>query len=220
MIMAGEVRVNSQPANKAGMIVPESADIILNRKPHPYVSRGGLKLEKALLEFALDCRGLCCMDVGASTGGFTDCLLQHGAARVYAVDVGYGQLAWKLRTDDRVIVLERTNIRYLDALCIPEKMVLITIDTAFISLKQVVPASLPFLKGDGALVVLIKPQFEVGRGQVGKRGVVRDARAHERVITDLSDFFKSLALTPSPAIESPLRGPQGNREFLMYLRRS
>lgn len=217
MIMAGHVLVDRQPISKAGTLVSAEADIVIRDMP-PYVSRGGLKLEKALQVFEIDCSGLRCMDVGASTGGFTDCLLQHGAARVYAVDVGYGQLAWKLRQDSRVMVLEKTNIRHLDPARIPDPLDLITIDTAFISLKLVVPAVLPLLGAGGCIVALIKPQFEVGKGRVGKQGVVRDAAEHTRVIQTLTVFFSGLGLQCSEAAASPILGPRGNREFLIHLR--
>jgi 23S rRNA (cytidine1920-2'-O)/16S rRNA (cytidine1409-2'-O)-methyltransferase len=181
------------------------------------VSRGGLKLEGALNRFGLAVEGWVCMDVGASTGGFTDCLLQRGASRVYAVDVGYGQIAWRLRRDPRVTVIERTNIRYMPAERLPEPIDLITIDVSFISLKIVVPAVLRFLKPGGRILPLIKPQFEVGKGQVGKGGVVTDPQLHSRVIAELDLFFRGLGLACSEAIPSPIEGPKGNREFFMLL---
>jgi len=205
--------------DKPGFLTSRNARIELKKKDIPYVSRGGLKLESVLrsLEYVLD--GYVCLDVGASTGGFSDCLLQHRAMRVYAVDVGYGQLAWKLRQDDRVVVIERTNIRYMPVSAIPEDVDLTTIDVSFISLKIVVPAVLKFLKPDGRILALIKPQFEVGKGNVGKGGVVRDSRLHAKVIAELSEFFSGLNLVSDHVIPSPVLGPKGNREFFISLRR-
>ncbi len=217
LIMAGRVLVDDQPADKPGTgVYPESV-IILRGEDIPYVSRGGLKLEAALRELSLSVQGLVCMDVGASTGGFTDCLLQNGAAKVYAVDVGYGQLAWKLRQDARVIPIERTNIRYMPADAIPEPADLITIDASFISLKIVVPAALHFLKPGGRILALIKPQFEVGKGKVGKGGVVRDAQLHQEVIQDLLVFFEKNGLTCDGLVPSPVPGPKGNHEFVISI---
>jgi 23S rRNA (cytidine1920-2'-O)/16S rRNA (cytidine1409-2'-O)-methyltransferase len=217
-IMAGEVLVNRFPVDKPGTQVESGACVEMRGQDLPYVSRGGLKLAAALKALDLDIRDFDCMDVGASTGGFTDCLLQHGARRVFAVDVGYGQLAWKLRQDTRVVVIERTNIRHLPAERIDARMDLITIDVSFISLKIVVPAALRFLKTQGALLVLIKPQFEVGRVLLGKGGIVRDRRVHDRVICELSTFFSALGLGVGLVIPSPIEGAKGNREFLMLLR--
>lgn len=218
LIMAGRVLVNDRPVDKPGFSV--SADDMLELKGEDivYVSRGGLKLEAALKNFKLDVTGSICMDVGASTGGFTDCLLQHGARRVYAVDVGYGQLAWRLRQDPRVIVVERTNIRHLSADAIPDLPDLITIDVSFISLKIVVPAVVRFMKPAASVLALIKPQFEVGKGRVGKGGVVREPEVHQQVIADLSDFFAAIHLTPEAVYPSPVIGPKGNREFFILLR--
>lgn len=219
MIMSGNVLINEQPVDKPGFLTSSNARIELKKKDIPYVSRGGLKLESVLrsLEYVLD--GYVCLDVGASTGGFSDCLLQHRAMRVYAVDVGYGQLAWKLRQDDRVVVIERTNIRYMPVSAIPEDVDLATIDVSFISLKIVVPAVLKFLKPDGRILALIKPQFEVGKGNVGKGGVVRDSRLHAKVIAELSEFFSGLNLVSDHVIPSPVLGPKGNREFFISLGR-
>jgi len=219
MIMSGNVLVNEQSVDKPGFLTSSNARIELKKKDIPYVSRGGLKLESVLrsLEYVLN--GHVCLDVGASTGGFSDCLLQHGAMRVYAVDVGYGQLAWKLRQDDRVVVIERTNIRHMPVSAIPEDVDLATIDVSFISLKIVVPAVLKFLKPDGRILALIKPQFEVGKGNVGKGGVVRDSRLHAKVIAELSEFFSGLNLVSDHVIPSPVLGPKGNREFFISLRR-
>jgi len=220
MIMAGNILVNQQPVDKPGFLTSKNDRIELKRKDIPYVSRGGLKLESALRSLGYVLNGYVCLDVGASTGGFTDCLLQHGAMRVYAVDVGYGQIAWKLRQDQRVVVIERTNIRHMPAAAIPETVDLVTIDVSFISLKIVVPAVLRFLKCDGRILALIKPQFEVGKGQVGKGGVVRDSRLHAKVITDLSEFFSRLDLVGEHVIPSPVLGPKGNREFFVSLLRA
>jgi 23S rRNA (cytidine1920-2'-O)/16S rRNA (cytidine1409-2'-O)-methyltransferase len=172
-----------------------------------------------LQNLPLDVSGAICIDVGASTGGFTDCLLQHGAERVYAVDVGYGQLAWEMRQNQRVIVIERTNIRHMSDDAIPEPVDLITIDVSFISLKIVVPAVIRFMNHDASILALIKPQFEVGKGQVGKGGVVKEPRLHQKVITELSDFFRTIPLSPQSVYASPLLGPKGNREFFIFLNR-
>jgi 23S rRNA (cytidine1920-2'-O)/16S rRNA (cytidine1409-2'-O)-methyltransferase len=211
--MAGSIRVNDQPVDKPGALVDDGDRIALTGADLPYVSRGGLKLEAALTGYRIDAAGQVCLDVGASTGGFTDCLLQRGASRVYAVDVGYGQMAWKLRQDPRVIVIERTNIRYMPPDALPEPVDLVTIDASFISLKIVVPAVLRFLKPEGMLLPLIKPQFEVGKG-----GVVSDPARHAQVIDELGRFFSGLGLRCSEALPSPVLGPKGNREFFMLLR--
>ena len=217
--MAGKVLVNDRPVDKPGFYVSPDDTVELKGTDIPYVSRGGLKLEAALHKLQLDVTGSICIDVGASTGGFTDCLLQHGAERVYAVDVGYGQLAWKLRQDPRVIVIERTNVRLMAADTITAPVDLVTIDVSFISLKIVVPVIVKFLKPDGSILALIKPQFEVGKTQVGKGGVVREPKLHQQVIKDLSNFFGTLKLVPLSIYPSPLLGPKGNREFFTYVRR-
>jgi len=217
--MAGSIRVNDQPVDKPGALVDDGDRIALTGADLPYVSRGGLKLEAALTGYRIDAAGRVCLDVGASTGGFTDCLLQRGATRVYAVDVGYGQMAWKLRQDPRVIVIERTNIRYMPPDAVPEPVDLVTIDASFISLKIVVPAVLRFLKREGMVLPLIKPQFEVGKGLVGKGGVVSDPARHAQVIDALGRFFSGLGLSCSEALPSPVLGPKGNREFFMLLKR-
>ncbi len=188
LIMTGKVLVDEQLVDKPGAMVLEAASITIKGKEIPYVSRGGLKLEKALSSFEVDPAECVCLDVGASTGGFTDCLLQRGARRVYAVDVGYGQLAWTLRQDSRVIAIERTNFRHMPTDAIPEPVDLITIDVSFISLRIVVPAALKFAREDAVILPLIKPQFEVGKGNVGKGGVVRDPTQHEEVLLSLSDW--------------------------------
>ena len=219
LIREGAVLVNGFPAAKPGSIVPTDATIALKRQDFPYVSRGGLKLEKALEAFYVNLQTAVCLDIGASTGGFTDCLLQHGAQRVYAVDVGYGQLAWTLRKDARVIVIERTNARQISADIIPEKIDLVTIDVSFISLRLIVPAVLPLMKRTANIIALIKPQFEVGKGQVGKGGVVRDKHLQDEVIMSLRGFFTSLGLICPGIVPSPILGPKGNQEFLAFLQR-
>ncbi len=216
-IMAGEVLVNGQLADKPGTLIAQDARIALRGERPRYVSRGGLKLEKAIEAFDLQVKDKLCLDIGASTGGFTDCLLQNGAKTVYAVDVGYGQLAWSLRQDPRVVPMERTNIRHMSRDALPQAADLATIDVSFISLKIVVPVVRGFLSPAGAMVALIKPQFEVGKGQVGKGGVVRDPALHESVIDSLKAFFQQQGLDPSPAIASPILGPKGNQEFLIQL---
>jgi 23S rRNA (cytidine1920-2'-O)/16S rRNA (cytidine1409-2'-O)-methyltransferase len=217
LIMAGKILVNKLPATKAGTMISEVDSIELKGGDIPYVSRGGLKLEGALNELSLNISGCTCLDVGASTGGFTDCLLQNGAVRVYAVDVGYGQMAWKLRQDPRVVTIERTNIRHMPFEMIPEAVDMVTIDVSFISLKIVVPAVTVFLRKEGFILALIKPQFEVGKDQVGKGGVVRDPKLHDRVIEDLTSFFIGTGFGCENVIQSPLRGPKGNREFFILL---
>ncbi len=217
MIMAGAVRVEGRPVTKAGQLVREDASVEVIRDPIPFVSRGGLKLQKALEHFGISVEGKIVMDVGASTGGFTDCLLQRGAKRVYAVDVGYGQLHWKLRQDPRVVVLERRNIRYLPKEEVPEEVDLATVDTSFISLKLVIPAVLRFLGSRAEILALIKPQFEVGKGEVERGGVVRDPEKHRRVIEEIWSFVEGLGLKPVGVVESPLTGPKGNREFFIYV---
>ncbi len=220
LIMSGNILVDDRIVDKPGTLVAENARIVNKEPDMPYVSRGGLKLAHALEATHLDVSGFTCLDAGASTGGFTDCLLQKGAARVWAVDVGYGQLDWKLRQDPRVTVIERTNIRYATPDLFPEPFDLVTIDVSFISLKIVVPAIIPFLKPDGRILALIKPQFEVGKGQVGKGGVVRDADLHQSVISGLTRFFAESGLTREALLPSPVLGPKGNREFLILLGKS
>jgi 23S rRNA (cytidine1920-2'-O)/16S rRNA (cytidine1409-2'-O)-methyltransferase len=210
-IVAGKVRVGGQVITKPGALVSSEADITIE-PDLPYVSRGGLKLVAALDEFKLDPTGAICADVGASTGGFTDVLLQRGAARVYAIDVGYGQLAWKLRQDERVVVMERTNVRYLESL--PEPVSLVTIDASFISLKLILPVVKAWLAAPGHIVTLIKPQFEAGRSQVGKGGVVRDRAVHRQVLARIISFAESIELSLLGLTLSPLTGPAGNYEFL------
>lgn len=215
LILAGRVTVGGRRAEKAAQQVAPDARLEVLEEDEGYVSRGGLKLAGALDAFSLTVAGLVAMDVGASTGGFTHCLLRRGARRVYAVDVGYGQLAWKLRQDARVVVLERTNVRYLEREQIPEPVDLATIDTSFISLTKVIPRVLEFLSGNGRLLALIKPQFEVGRGLVGKGGVVRQPELHQRVVSELERFCRDQGLAVQGVVESPLLGPKGNREFFI-----
>jgi 23S rRNA (cytidine1920-2'-O)/16S rRNA (cytidine1409-2'-O)-methyltransferase len=217
LIMAGKVLVDGVVVDKPGTSVSIDADISVKGRDQAYVSRGGLKLAGALESLKISVQDLVCLDIGASTGGFTDCLLQHGAAKVYAVDVGYGQLAWRLRQDDRVVVIERTNIRYMPADRIPEAADLATIDVSFISLRLVVPAVLKFLKSGGQILALIKPQFEVGRAKVGKGGVVKDAALRESVIKGLIEFFHQLGLTCGPVVASCVLGPKGNQEYILPL---
>lgn len=219
MILAGQVLVNGQKVEKAGALVPEDADIRILGQPMPYVSRGGLKLEAALREFKITVTGRTAIDVGASTGGFTDCLLQHGCRKVYAVDVGYGQLAWKLRQDPRVISIERTNIREINPALIPELLDIAVIDASFISLEKVIPPVLPFLARDGEIIALIKPQFEVGKGQVGKGGIVRDETARKAVVERIVEFVREQGLEVKGVIPSPITGQDGNVEFLIYAAR-
>jgi 23S rRNA (cytidine1920-2'-O)/16S rRNA (cytidine1409-2'-O)-methyltransferase len=219
IIMAGLVEVDKRPLDKPGHLISVSAAISLKEPFPPYVSRGGLKLEAALDQFAVDLKGKVLLDVGASTGGFTDCLLQRGAEKVIAVDVGYGQLHWKIRQDPRVIVLERTNIRHLKPENVNEPIHGAVIDVSFISLMLVVPRVSELLLQDAFIVALIKPQFEVDKGQVGKGGVVRDPSLHQQVLDRLSRFFEDIGWTVLGHIPSPLLGPKGNREFFVYLKR-
>lgn len=215
LIMAGQVVVNDHMLDKAGQQVLINSDIRLKGDNLPYVSRGGLKLRKALDEFRLDVTGLVAVDVGSSTGGFTDCLLQAGAARVFAIDVGYGQLAWKLQQDSRVVSMEKTNIRYVTPDQIEDVPSLAVIDASFIALAKVLPATVALLRPGGRIIALIKPQFEVGKGEVGKGGVVRDPAAHEKVIEEIRRTAFDLGLIVSGLCESPITGADGNREFLI-----
>lgn len=216
LIMAGKVLVDGVPVTKPGTPVAPGAQIRLKGADMPFVSRGGLKLAAALQSFEVDVRGRLCLDVGASTGGFTDCLLQQGARRVYALDVGYGQLAWKLRQDPRVVIRERCNIRKATSADIPEAVDVVVIDVSFISLAIVVPAALRFTRPDADLIALIKPQFEAGRDKVGKGGIVRDEAVHREVLDRLQRSFESMGLRVQGVIPSPVRGAKGNREFLMH----
>ena len=217
IILAGMVVVEDRVVEKAGTLVERNSRIRVKGRDHSYVSRGGPKLEEALRAFQVDPVGKVAMDIGASTGGFTDCLLQKGAKKVYAVDVGYGQLAWRLRQDPRVVNLERRNIRYIKPEDIGEKVDLAVIDTSFISVEKFLPNALQMVREGGWIVALLKPQFEVGKGEVGKGGVVRDKRKHEQVLDRVSRFSESIGLKVRGTMESPLLGPKGNREFFIYL---
>jgi 23S rRNA (cytidine1920-2'-O)/16S rRNA (cytidine1409-2'-O)-methyltransferase len=219
IIMAGQVYVDGQKADKPGQQVDEHSRIEIRGEQLPFVSRGGLKLEKAMETFGLSLAGMICADIGASTGGFTDCMLQKGAEKVYAIDVGYGQLAWKLRTDPRVVNLERTNIRYVTGEQIPEELDFLSIDVSFISLELVLPVAFRLLKPGSKMVCLVKPQFEAGREKVGKKGVVRDPAVHEDVIRKVLDTALSLGFSPQGLTFSPVKGPEGNIEYLLLLQR-
>lgn len=215
LIMAGKVLVNGQKIDKAGALIDADADIRIVGEEIKYVSRGGIKLEKAILEFEADVKDKVCIDIGASTGGFTDCLLQSGAKKVYAVDVGYGLLAWKLRNDPRIVNIEKTNIRYLDKSLIKEKADIITIDVSFISLTKVISVIIDLLRPHGIIIALIKPQFELKRGDVGKGGIVKDEAMHMEAVDKIKDFAITLGLEIKGVIESPILGQKGNREFFI-----
>jgi 23S rRNA (cytidine1920-2'-O)/16S rRNA (cytidine1409-2'-O)-methyltransferase len=217
LIMAGQVVVGDHAVDKAGQQIPCDVEIRIKGDILPYVSRGGLKLRKALEEFNVNVTGLVALDVGASTGGFTDCLLQAGATRVFAVDVGYGQLAWKLQQDTRVVSMEKTNIRTLLPEQLDEVPDLAVIDASFISLSKVLPATLKMVRPGGRIIALIKPQFEVGKGEVGKGGIVRDPAAHDRVIEAVRQTAGEMGLEVGGLCESPITGADGNREFLILL---
>lgn len=216
-IMAGIVFVDGQKSDKAGNMVDTEAEIFVKENICPYVSRGGLKLEKSMKEFDLHLQDKVCMDIGASTGGFTDCMLQNGAAKVYAIDVGYGQLDWKLRTDERVINMEKCNVRYLNTDTIAEPIDFISIDVSFISLKLIFPIAAKVLAADGEIVCLVKPQFEAGREQVGKKGIVRDQKVHEEVIQNVIEYARENGLYPQGLTFSPVTGAKGNIEYLLAL---
>jgi 23S rRNA (cytidine1920-2'-O)/16S rRNA (cytidine1409-2'-O)-methyltransferase len=216
LILAGAVLVNEETVDKAGALIAEGAAIRIRGEDHPYVSRGGVKLKGALDTFGIPVVGLSALDVGASTGGFTDCLLQEGARKVYAVDVGYGQIAWKLRNDPRVVLFERTNIRHFSGVGVEEPVDIAVIDTSFISLTLVIPSVLQFVREGGTILALVKPQFEVGKGEVGKKGVVRDPAIHLRVVGELAAFFAEQGLSVRGTCESPLTGPEGNKEFFIW----
>ncbi len=218
MILAGQVFVNNIKVNKPGKKFTEDIEIEIKALPK-FVSRGGLKLEYALNQFNVEVRDKICMDVGASTGGFTDCLLQYGANKVYAIDVGYGQLHYKLRNNPKVINIEKCNFRYIKSNKILDLIDLCTIDVSFISLKLIVPKCLDFLKDNGEIIALIKPQFEAGKDEVGKGGIVKDSNIHEKVISNLKDFFSSINLSILGLVESPILGQKGNKEFLIYLKK-
>lgn len=217
LIMAGQIFVNGQKETKAGYSVKEKDNIELHGKQMPFVSRGGYKLEKAVKAFNISLENDICMDIGASTGGFTDCMLQSGAVKVYSIDVGYGQLAWKLRTDERVVNLERTNFRYLTKETVVEDIDFASIDVSFISLRKILPVLFGFLKPNGKAIALIKPQFEAGREKVGKKGVVRDIETHKEVVREITLFAFETGFSVIGLDFSPIRGPEGNIEYLMYI---
>ncbi|HXW68948.1 MAG TPA: TlyA family RNA methyltransferase [Dissulfurispiraceae bacterium] len=217
LIMEGKVLVSGTPVTKAGTMVAPDSLLEVHGGEIPYVSRGGLKLEAALKYFDISADGKIAMDVGASTGGFTDCLLRHGAIKIYCVDVGYGQLAWKLRQDPRIVIIERANIRYLEKEKIPDSIALAVIDVSFISLVKVVPKVLEFLQPEGEVIALIKPQFEVGKGEVEKGGVIKDAAKRERAVGQVKEAMQSLGLRVIGVMQSPISGQKGNIEYLIYM---
>lgn len=219
-IMAGIIFIGGQRYDKPGSMIDPAAEIIVKEDLCPYVSRGGLKLEKAIREFDITLSDACCMDIGASTGGFTDCMLQNGARRVYCIDVGYGQLDWKLRNDPRVINMEKVNIRYLESDKIADPIDFISIDVSFISLKLVLPVASGFLKNGGRMVCLVKPQFEAGREQVGKNGIIRDKDIHLEVLEKTSSYADTNGLAVNGATFSPMTGAKGNIEFLLFLEKT
>lgn len=218
-ILAGDVLVDDRPVTKAGTPIPEDAPIRLRGEALPFVSRGGLKLAGALDHFQIDPSGWICFDAGASTGGFTDCLLQRGATKVYSVDVGTNQLHWKLRSDPRVVSMEQVNLRTWDAARIPDACNLLVADLSFISLRLAIPPILPSLTPDAEAILLVKPQFEAGRDDVGAGGIVRDPAVHERVVQEIWAFFEETELKPQGVCESPILGGEGNKEFLLHLKR-
>lgn len=220
LIMAGQVYLNGQKATKAGATVKISDTIEVRGEKLPFVSRGGLKLDKAVKAFDLQLQDLVCMDIGASTGGFTDCMLQNGAKKVYAIDVGYGQLAWKLRTDARVVNMERTNFRYLTAEQLEDVPAFASVDVSFISLKIILPVLYTLLSENGEAVCLIKPQFEAGKDKVGKKGVVRELSVHKEVVEEISAFAFSCGFSVLHLDFSPIKGPEGNIEYLMHLKKA
>ncbi len=220
IIMSGEVYVNNQKADKCGQSYSEDVEIEFRGKAPKYVSRGGLKLEKAINNFSIDLSGKITMDIGASTGGFTDCMLQNGAVKVYSVDVGYGQLAWKLRNDPRVINMERTNMRNVTPEQVPDKIDFFSIDVSFISLKLLLPVARELLSENAEAVCLIKPQFEAGRDKVGKKGVVRDPEVHIEVVKTIYEFCLSSGYSVLNLDYSPIKGPEGNIEYLIHLKKS
>ncbi|KJS22460.1 MAG: hypothetical protein VR72_05260 [Clostridiaceae bacterium BRH_c20a] len=217
LIMAGKVKVGGKTIDKAGTNIDENTIIEFTGCPQPYVSRGGLKLEKALSYFAIDLTGKVVADIGASTGGFTDCALQKGAQKVYAIDVGYGQLDWKLRNDSRVVNMERTNARYVKATDLEEQVDFVSIDVAFISLEKILPAVKEILKEEGEIIALIKPQFEAGKDKIGKKGVVKDKKTHIEVVTNILTISYALDYYVQGLTYSPVKGPEGNIEYLIWL---
>lgn len=220
IIMSGIVFVDGQREDKAGSVFDEEKEIVIKGKTLKYVSRGGLKLEKAMKNFDISLEGKVCMDVGASTGGFTDCMLQNGAVKVYSVDVGHGQLDWKLRNDERVVCMERTNMRYVTREDIEEPAAFVSIDVSFISLTKILPAVYQVLEDDGQVVALIKPQFEAGREKVGKKGVVRDRKVHKEVIEKICEFASTHGFRLLHLDYSPIKGPEGNIEYLLHMQKT
>ena len=220
MIMMGNIYVDNQKSDKPGTMLPTDTKVEIRGETMPYVSRGGLKLEKAMSVFPIQLKDKITMDIGASTGGFTDCMLQNGAKKVYSVDVGYGQLAWKLRTDPRVVNLERTNIRYITREQVPDDVDFFSVDVSFISLCLVLPVARNFMSDNAQAVCLIKPQFEAGRGKVGKKGVVRDRAVHIEVIEKIANFVLEHGFSVLGLTFSPVKGPEGNIEYLIYLQKS
>lgn len=220
IIMSGNVFVNGQREDKAGSAFEEEGiDLLVKGNPLKYVSRGGLKLEKAMQTFPITLTDAVCMDIGASTGGFTDCMLQNGASKVYAIDVGHGQLAWKLRNDERVVCMEKTNFRYVTREQVPQEIDFASVDVSFISLQKILPVAWQLLRDDAQMVCLIKPQFEAGREQVGKKGVVRDEKVHIEVINRIVTFASDEHFRPIGLTFSPVRGPEGNIEYLLWIQK-
>lgn len=220
MIMAGSVYLNGQKALKGGVNIKETDVIEVRGAVNPFVSRGGLKLDKAMKSFGLDLTDCICMDIGASTGGFTDCMLTNGAKKVFAIDVGYGQLAWKLRCDERIVNLERTNFRYVTREQVPDEVDFASVDVSFISLKLILPVMHTLLKDGGRSVCLIKPQFEAGKENIGKKGVVRDKSVHADVVRNITDFAAENGFRVMGVDFSPIKGPEGNIEYLMYIEKT
>lgn len=220
LIMAGVVYVNNQKADKPGMQIKDDDSIEVRSNPLKYVSRGGLKLEKAMSSFDIKLDGLVCADIGASTGGFTDCMLQNGAKKVYSIDVGYGQLAWKLRTDPRVVNMERTNFRYVTKEQVPDELSFTSVDVSFISLSLIVPVMRTLMRNDACAVCLIKPQFEAGRDKIGKKGVVRDKSVHIEVVDNIIGMMLNNGFSVSGLDYSPVKGPEGNIEYLILVQKS
>ena len=220
LIMAGVVYVNNQKADKPGMQIKDDNSIEVRSNPLKYVSRGGLKLEKAMSSFDIKLDGLVCADIGASTGGFTDCMLQNGAKKVYSIDVGYGQLAWKLRTDPRVVNMERTNFRYVTKEQVPDELSFASVDVSFISLSLIVPVMRTLMRNDACAVCLIKPQFEAGRDKIGKKGVVRDKSVHIEVVDNIIGMMLNNGFSVSGLDYSPVKGPEGNIEYLILVQKS
>ena len=220
MILAGSVLAGDQVIDKAGTLLNRDVAIRIKGDANPFVSRGGLKLQSALQAFSLSVHDLVALDVGASTGGFTDCLLQAGAKKVYAIDVGYGQLAWKLRKDPRVVNIERTNVRFYHGEGISDGIDIAVIDVSFISLRLVIPPVIKLIKDEALILCLVKPQFEAGRKEIGKHGVIKDPLIHERVLGEIEMFCREIGLEVMGSCDSPLRGPAGNREFFLYLKKA